>query len=97
MTNPNPTLAHGRTPGPWRSGDVFHTVFGPKIEGAYPVTIAKVSKGNEGNARLIAASPELLIACKAALGWFHDGEGRSSGPIGDLLRAAIAKAEGGAV
>jgi hypothetical protein len=81
------------SPGPWRTGDMFNTVFGPKTDAPSPVTIATVSKGNQANARLIAASPDMLAACKAALAWFHDGEGRSSGPIGDMLRAAIAKAE----
>ena len=55
------------TPGPWRSGDRFNTVFGPKVEGSFPQTIATVAKGNEANARLIAAAPGLLIAAKGAL------------------------------
>lgn len=49
------------------------------------------------NAMLDAAAPELLEACKAALAavglhQFPEGEG----PLPKQLRAAIAKAEGGA-
>lgn len=51
------------TPGPWRSGDAFHTVFGPKDN---PVTVATVFKGNAANARLIAAAPELLEVARMA-------------------------------
>ena len=51
----------------------------------------------EANARLIAAAPELLEACREALALISEFElealdGRDEVP--DLLRAAIAKAEG---
>lgn len=56
----------------------------------------------EANARLIAAAPDLLAACKALL-QFEDAEiGESGGELEDsmravaMIRAAIAKAEGGA-
>ena len=51
----------------------------------------------EANARLIAAAPELLEACQEALALISEFElealdGRDEVP--DLLRAAVAKAEG---
>lgn len=49
-----------------------------------------------GMCALHAAAPDLLAACKAAAGWFDRGDGIPSGPIGELIRAAIRKAEGGA-
>jgi len=83
----------GPTPGPWTinewSGDFQ---IGPGAE-----LVCEVPKGHgsqrleaEANARLIAAAPDLLEACKRIA---VDGFGV---PIGDLefLRAAIAKAEG---
>ena len=46
------------------------------------------------NARLIAAAPDLLNACRQAADWID--RHRVSGALGvyDLARAAIAKAEG---
>jgi hypothetical protein len=49
------------------------------------------------NARLIAAAPELLEACRAALfGANHIDCVRAMQEVVPLIRAAIAKAEGGA-
>ncbi len=55
----------------------------------------------EANARLIAAAPDLLDACKAALGLMVDLEKSNAIHINqpgrlcaDQIRAAIAKAEG---
>jgi len=47
-----------------------------------------VVESTEANARLIAAAPELLAACKASLGEMGLRHGHA-----DLLNAAIAKAE----
>ncbi len=46
--------------------------------------------GNEANARLIAAAPDLLLACEAMIGWrpYADEEDFKR------MRAAIAKARG---
>jgi hypothetical protein len=77
------------------------------------VPLIGISDGNPGadaNARLIAAAPELLEACKFALDWLAriDGSGckgtdilLANAPEGNHrnlgeLRAAIAKAERGA-
>jgi hypothetical protein len=45
------------------------------------------------NARLIAAAPELLEACKRLLGCMN-AAGWEGAPDSDYARAAIAKAEG---
>ncbi len=55
------------TPGPWRSGDMFNTVFGPKSENPSPATIATIMRGNKANALLIAAAPELITAMISVL------------------------------
>lgn len=47
------------------------------------------------NARLIAAAPDLLAACKEALQSSEDSEGGGYRVLNEMLRAAIAKAEGG--
>jgi hypothetical protein len=50
--------------------------------------------GTEANARLIAAAPELLDACKAMLEWARRGETKNAGPEILLATNAVAKAEG---
>ena len=45
----------------------------------------------EANARLIAAAPDLLEACKASLLYWED----TDAPIANIVRDAIAMAEGG--
>ena len=52
----------------------------------------------DANARLIAAAPEMLEALKAALPGVCEAElrGPNGEDVEDLIRAAIAKAEGGA-
>ncbi len=76
------------TPGPWRVGDVGHTVFGPPNGNPSPETIAKVRR--VANARLIAAAPEMLAALQFVAECFRDTDSR----IWDVARAAIAKATG---
>ena len=53
--------------------------------------IAWTDEERWANASLIAASPDLLAACKAAYDEVDDG-----GVIATMLRKAISKAEGGA-
>lgn len=89
------------TPGPWRVlppelGKSYLRVRGTRLGGRYK--IANVlhpdyenvpdweAERSTANARLIAAAPELLDACRSALA----GEHRAH----ELLRTAIAKAAG---
>jgi len=90
-----------RTPGPWTiSESKRHPIIyilgdGRQIastygEGDYYYT-------QKPNARLIAAAPDLLAACKAVFAWHEDFE--SAPPLSEimyeLVEPAIAKAEGG--
>lgn len=74
--------------GPWKVEDdiLFDCrVVGPKdIGGARPI----MYQGDQANAHLIAAAPDLLEACKAVLGKCNDSA------LITMLEAAIAKAEG---
>jgi hypothetical protein len=87
------------TPGPWRIGDAGVTVFGPPNGNPSPITIARIVHPEKANTRLIAAAPELLEACKAALDGLSNmtieqykrGDDRQ---LRNSLQAAIAKAEG---
>ena len=111
---PKPETKH--TPGPWAlsrdvgDGEVC-TVYGCTGGHIYIVgnreylgrEIEDLSAEADANARLIAAAPDLLTACKAALKYIPGSEVHSWPPgfaLKDdslkLLRAAIAKAEGGA-
>jgi hypothetical protein len=106
------------TPGPWAEGRHGAIVGGPDFEfarGAGRKQIAMacvvpegVDGTQEGNARLIAAAPELLEACKEALQALEALQGgctdHEDGTVDALtvwcpevtekLSAAIAKAEG---
>jgi hypothetical protein len=51
----------------------------------------------DANARLIAAAPDLLAACKAMeAAWEHPATVKDANALRAMLRAAIARAEGGA-
>jgi hypothetical protein len=76
---------------PWLGGLVA-LVYGPTAEGQrFAETLA-------ANIRLIEAAPDLLEACKAAMLLFDGRESRKDsaliGQLPNLLRRAIAKAEG---
>lgn len=95
------------TPGPWginsakgvSSNHCFFSVI-PQTE-PYRGSVANVMDAvnidgisiaeSEANARLIAAAPDLLAACKAALDFL--GSDAANPDIGDVIRAAIEKAE----
>jgi hypothetical protein len=83
------------TPGPWRVGDAGHTVFGaPDAGRATPDRVATLCQSRfsaRGNARLIAAAPDLLDALNAV---YADTEVWPSDELRILVEAAIAKAEG---
>jgi hypothetical protein len=92
------------TPGPWRTGDVFNTVFGPPNGNPSPAIVATVNKANKANARLIAAAPEMLEALTRAAPWLgkliannvHMDCVMPNDAIRtlDMIEAAIAKAKG---
>jgi hypothetical protein len=91
------------TPGPWIIDKRCSTRVCLPIEnnrgiastGGYFSNDQDVAEENEANARLIAAAPDLLAACEAAL---EDGPHNASCglhlEVVDVLRAAIAKAKG---
>lgn len=99
------------TPGPWAVADYnIHQVIavhdGPDIDGRHQHTICNTSDEyskarfdeQSANARLIAAAPDLLAACRAALAT-HSCETSEPGlptlqEVESVLLAAIAKAEG---
>lgn len=60
------------TPGPWMCNrDAFHQEgqerwFVGTVDGSRYVATCDATKGNKANARLIAAAPDLLAACKDA-------------------------------
>lgn len=94
------------TPGPWRTGDSFNTVFGPPNGNPAPEIIATVHKANRANAILIAATHDLLEACQLAARkcTLCNGEGKfkqallggrsriADCPICEPYRAAITRA-----
>lgn len=88
-------VAH--TPGPWRVGTSYGAVItdvehdgvwtDPENRTGYGGFLVCESVRSEANARLIAAAPELLAACKAAL----DGDGVSD-PVRQQIIDAVEKA-----
>jgi hypothetical protein len=84
------------TPGPWKAEyrETSLAVYQRTRSGAktgHPICV--VSRKDKANADLIAAAPDLLNACKVALPLLERFvQGAESAH--DLLRAAIAKAEG---
>jgi len=88
----------GHTPGPWRAvvrsnqkGIRNVAVDLPPRGAWFPSATAAFTKEDVANARLIAAAPDLLAACKTALRHLCDTDACHEGK---LVRAAIAKAEG---
>lgn len=87
------------TPGPWivnhESSDVGELKL--SVEAGDEYFIAQVDEGmhQQGNARLIAAAPELLSALKDIIGWVPGAASwHTDAPIKavERARAAIAKA-----
>lgn len=89
------------TPGEWkalhRGGNKWEIIAAsPHVQG-FTQTICELNgpwnpANYAANARLIAAAPQLLEACQAALAGFQEGKARVK--VYDLLFAAIAKATG---
>jgi hypothetical protein len=107
-TTNNKTGRHGPafTPGPWFTGDDHPSVCtmrdGESIQLCAMDTTPFALGEPEANARLIAAAPELLEACRGLLavvavgdGWKNPYEqGTQSYAAIEAARAAIAKATG---
>lgn len=79
------------TPGPWKHYPGRDTILSEHPDYLHSV-IAKIATGENreeenANAKLIAAAPELLEACKAAL-----ADESTAYAIAELCRKAIAKA-----
>lgn len=92
------------TPGPWRvvartnakGQELTPAIVGKRSWGGsreWPIAVASAISKNEtdANARLIAAAPELLTACEAAL---NDRMFKDWPEVATLLIAAIKKAKG---
>jgi hypothetical protein len=84
------------TPGPWqlrlriRDSAIIET---DDRTIATTLHYGDTDKQADANARLLAAAPELLEACKAALSELAMPEISMEGRLQKVLRAAIAKAE----
>jgi hypothetical protein len=95
------------TPGPWevrlspalvKTRCIVHeTRNGTRLLSRHVATVSVHGPDaeNEANARLLAAAPELLAACKRAVEWLDNGPGGTGMDAACAhVRAAIAKAEG---
>ena len=82
------------TPGPWhrniRANGHYPVVFAGRNTHVCTASQQTDPAETEANIDLLSAAPELLAACRAAL--LRDDVADSE--LGDLLRAAVAKAEG---
>ncbi len=97
------------TPGPWHTGtlpDNERSIFADegrmRLENGattlYPIAWTVDYDGEAAaNARLIAAAPDLLAACRATLAHMYDDEidAPTAAQLTEQLTRAIAKAEGG--
>lgn len=87
------------TPGPWNVAENDSCCImakGKHIATAFDTDGGR-SESRRGmrNARLIAAAPELLEACREGLRLLEINLEYNRGKVSDLLKAAIRKAEGG--
>jgi len=100
----SPKKGDGHTPGPWtaRGGRDPNTpsfynenfaIIGPIEDGAEWVAIPAICD-NEDNARLVAAAPDLLAACKAFVAFQIRNNQNLKTKNHQLAVAAIARAEG---
>lgn len=81
------------TPGPWQTQDVGHGhCIDPNIAWV-GLTSKQAPEETAANARLIAAAPELLAALQM-IETDKDGDGFICKEAMDMVRHAIAKAEG---
>ena len=85
------------TPGPWAiSPPMERCSLGDGLyvqREADGTPTAFASSGNLADARLLAAAPELLAACKAAIEEFREFMPTTAGDTLTMCEAAVAKAE----
>lgn len=96
------------TPGPWKA-HIYQTHYvitapdGPRSVMIvktirHPAVLDECWERQKADARLMAAAPELLEACEAALDFLVHGDPDKAGDlveaVPDMLRAAIGKAKG---
>lgn len=88
------------TPGPWVWPVTGPTVLGKDDGSSTFAPVCRIVPGlaADGNARLIAAAPDMLATLKGILSYVEDGNVVELRPCGfvEEVKAAIAKAEGGA-
>jgi hypothetical protein len=90
------------TPGPWfLFGNPAHCVGGPHPQNdtagvAMCGMRLRTPEEGEANARLIAAAPDLLAACEEFEAYHQHGSLDQFPALCSQIRAAIAKAKGGA-
>jgi hypothetical protein len=92
------------TPGPWVASPGAHgaqwkVCYSSDFGGVIGEVYAGSGQPVEANARLVAAAPDLLAACRAALADLYDDanmaqHNRAQRQVGEQLRAAVARAEG---
>jgi len=97
------------TPGPWQVCNTYHAVHGERVRNIALCGNAHIPQGNgrilvpddeaKANAHLIAAAPDLYVACEAALEHLLYLRRMVRGPrVSDktieLLEAALRKARG---
>lgn len=88
----NQTSSH--TPGPWRFCKQSRLITDRQPDKTVVAELTLLEKQERNtNGYLIAAAPELLDACRTALALLDDSPLVNS-ETADLIRAAIAKAEG---
>lgn len=94
-------MSTAHTPGPWRSGDRWKTIFAPNDGQPSPPVIATIHCPDakfetiKANAHLIAAAPELLAALQSLLEWNQNvfpTYATDDVPVIQSAQAAISKA-----
>lgn len=85
------------TPGPWKTGEMRLTKTSAMVHtitaGNHHFCAVDGNEAATANARLIAAAPELLAACKAIIEEYDNAIGMMAQAI-PSVRQAIEKAEG---
>jgi hypothetical protein len=99
-----PTGQTGHTPGPWYYNKNRRNIYTvakdfvvAKVHCSEHDTYSEEDAERDANGKLMAAAPDLLAACEAALQLYDGMTASKNAATGVQLRAAIAKATGKAV